>query len=106
MKIVFALAAALSLFAATAHAGSDAFPFGNVKLGHELYAAKCAACHAARFGGDGSSVFTRPNHRIHTIPGLFAQVQACNARTHAGLSAAHEESIAAWLNRTYYKLKK
>lgn len=101
-----ALGAALCVCAAAAHAQSDAFPFGNPRIGQKLYAAKCAACHVSRFGGDGSRVFTRPDHRIHTTSGLFAQVQACNDRSHAGLSAADEESVAAWLNETYYKLKK
>lgn len=101
-----ALGAALCVCAATAHAQPDAFPFANPRIGQKLYAAKCAACHAARFGGDGSSVFTRAQRRIHTTSGLFAQVQVCNERSHAGLSAADEESVAAWLNQTYYKLKK
>lgn len=103
--LALAVFAALALCSFGAHAQPDAFPFGNPRLGKKLYIAKCASCHASRFGGDGSSVFTRPNHRIHTIPGLFAKVQGCNERSRAGLSAADEESIAAWLNQTYYKLK-
>jgi len=88
-----------------AHGGSDVFAFGDPEQGKKLYDEKCAACHVAQFGGDGASVFTRADRRIHTAPALLAQVQGCNARTHAGLSAEDEQSVAAWLNQRYYKLK-
>jgi mono/diheme cytochrome c family protein len=99
------LAVALIMWVGAAHGASDAFVFGDPMHGKKLYQEKCAACHVAQFGGDGSSVFTRANHRIHTAPGLLAQIQGCNARTGAGLSAEDEQSIAAWLNQRYYKLK-
>ncbi len=105
MKTLYTLAA-LALFASAAHAQSDAFPFGKPKLGRQLYQAKCAACHVSMFGGDGSSVFTRADRRIHTAAALLAQVQACNQRSRAGLSAEGEQSVAAWLDQAYYKLKK
>jgi mono/diheme cytochrome c family protein len=93
------------MWVGAAHAASDVFAFGDPAQGKKLYEEKCAACHVAQFGGDGSSVFTRPNHRIHTAPALLAQIQGCNARTRAGLSAEDEQSIGAWLNQRYYKLK-
>jgi mono/diheme cytochrome c family protein len=93
------------LAAALAHAGSDLFAFGDPAQGKKLYEQKCAACHVAQFGGDGSRIFTRPDRRIHTAPALLAQVQFCNTRSRAGLSAEDEQSVAAWLNQRYYKLK-
>lgn len=105
-RFVIAALALCALGAPAARAQSDAFPFGNPKAGKQLYESKCAACHAARFGGDGSRVFTRPDHHIHTAAGLLAQVQACNQGSHAGLSAVDEQSVAAWLDQAYYKLKK
>ena len=86
-------------------AAPDAFAFGDPQEGKKLYEEKCAACHAAQFGGDGSRIFTRSERRIHTAPALLAQVQFCNTRTRAGLSAEDEQSIAAWLNQKYYKFK-
>ena len=105
MKTLYAVAA-LALFASAAHAQSDAFPFGKPALGKKLYEQKCAACHVSMFGGDGSSVFTRAEHRIHSAAALLAQVQGCNQRARAGLSAEGEQSVAAWLDQAYYKLKK
>ena len=99
------LAIALVVYMSAASAAPDVFSFGDPAQGKALYQKKCAACHASMFGGDGSSVFTRPNRKIHTPAALLAQVQACNQRTHAGLTAEQEQSVAAWLNRRYYKFK-
>jgi mono/diheme cytochrome c family protein len=99
------LAVALVVYVGAANAAPDEFAFGDVKQGQKLYAEKCAACHVSQFGGDGSSVFTRPDHRIHTPASLLAQVQGCNQRARTGLSAEGEQSVAAWLNERYYKFK-
>jgi mono/diheme cytochrome c family protein len=103
-RIWFA-AAALASLAVAAYAQSDAFPFGDPKLGHKAYQAKCGACHERNFGGDGSSVFTRPDHRVSSAQSLLAWVERCNARSHAGLGGEEEQSVAAYLNATYYKFK-
>jgi cytochrome c553 len=99
------LAMVLILYVGTASAAPDIFAFGDPKQGKKLYEERCAACHVAQFGGDGSSVFTRADRRIHTPAALLAQVQACNQRARAGLSAEGEQSVAAWLNERYYKFK-
>jgi mono/diheme cytochrome c family protein len=99
------LAVAMIAYAGTAIAAPDVLSFGDPAQGKALYQQKCAACHASQFGGDGSSIFTRPNRRIHTPAALLAQVQACNQRTHADLTAEDEQSVAAWLNQRYYKFK-
>ena len=99
------LALTFLLAARLAQAESDVFAFGDPQQGKKLYEQKCAACHVAQFGGDGASVFTRADRRIHTAPALLAQVQFCNTRSRAGLSAEDEQSVAAWLNQRYYKLK-
>ena len=94
------------LIAATpGFAQSDAFPFGDPKLGKKVLEAKCTACHVARFGGDGSSVYTRSARRVASAPSLLAWVQRCNAGNKLQLGAEEEESVAAWLNETYYRFK-
>ena len=105
MKIPTLLAMTFVFAARAAYAGPDVFSFGDPKQGKKQYEDKCAACHVGQFGGDGSSVFTRADHRIHTAPALLAQVQFCNTRSRAGLSAEGEQSVAAWLNEKYYKFK-
>jgi mono/diheme cytochrome c family protein len=99
------LAMALILYAGAASAAPDILAFGDPKQGKKLYDERCAACHIAQFGGDGSRVFTRADRRIHTPAALLAQVQGCNQRARTGLSAEDEQSVAAWLNERYYKFK-
>jgi len=99
------LAIAMFVYAGAANAAPDVLSFGNPAQGKPLYMKKCAACHVSMFGGDGSGVFTRADRKIHTPAALLAQVQGCNQRTHAGLTAEDEQSVAAWLNQRYYKFK-
>jgi len=78
---------------------------GDVKLGKQLVEKNCIACHAARFGGDGSKIYTREDHIIKTPKGLIQQVRNCN--TNLGLKWFDDEELAAaaYLNQTYYQLK-
>jgi mono/diheme cytochrome c family protein len=99
------LAVAMIIYAGAANAAPDMFAFGDPKQGKKLYEERCAACHVAQFGGDGSRVFTRADRRIHTPAALLAQVQGCNQRARAGLSAEDEQSVAAWLNERYYRFR-
>ncbi|HKI63464.1 MAG TPA: c-type cytochrome [Burkholderiales bacterium] len=99
------LAVVMIMYTGAASAAPDVFSFGDPKQGKRLYLDRCAACHVAQFGGDGSGVFTRADRRIHTPAALLAQVQGCNQRARAGLSAEDEQSVAAWLNQRYYKFK-
>jgi hypothetical protein len=103
--IVFALAAAGLLYAAPACAQHDAFPFGDPKKGKTMLEAKCTACHVARFGSDGSSVYTRSPRRVSSAASLLAMVQRCNASNNLGLGGEDEESVAAHLNEAYYRFK-
>jgi len=99
------LALAMVLYSSAVIAAPDIISFGNPAQGKLLYQKKCAACHESMFGGDGSSIFTRAKRKIHTPAALLAQVQGCNQRTQAGLTAEQEQSVAAWLNQRYYKFK-
>jgi mono/diheme cytochrome c family protein len=93
----------LALFAA----GAQATPFakGDPAHGKQLYDQNCAGCHARQFGGDGSRIFTRPNHKIKSASALAQQIDTCNANLNASLFPEDEADIGAYLNRTYYKFK-
>lgn len=101
------LAAVLAALFATAPAlaQSDAYPFGDPKLGKKVLEAKCSGCHVARFGGDGSGVFTRSGRKASSTQSLLAWVQRCNANAKLDLKGEEEESVAAYLNEAYYKFK-
>jgi hypothetical protein len=96
----------MSVGSLAAHAQSDAFPFGDPKLGKPVLESKCSSCHVQRWGGDGSGVFKRSDRKASSAQSLLAWVQKCNAGNKTGLSAEEEESVAAYLNGAYYKFKK
>ncbi len=99
------IAAASILVAAPVFAQSNAFPFGEPNLGKKVLAAKCSACHVARFGGDGSGVFTRAKRKVSGTQSLLAWVQRCSTANRLELNGEEEESVAAYLNQAYYKFK-
>jgi hypothetical protein len=59
----------------------------------------------ARFGGDGSGMFTRADRKASSKQSLLAWVQRCNVNVRTGLNGEEEESVAAYLSETYYKFK-
>ena len=81
------------------YAGAD------LALGARLIAEhKCAACHQQKVGGDGSAIF-RPAGRINS-PGLLrGMVEQCNTELNLALFPEEVTSIAAVLNRDYYRFK-
>ena len=103
MKSLFAIV--LLVVAAPAPAQSDAFPFGDPQVGKKVLEAKCSGCHVARFGGDGSRMFTRPERKASSTASVLAWVQRCNTNIKTGLSTEEEQSVAAFLNDAYYKFK-
>ena len=105
MKNFVWIAAAAILASAPVFAQSDAFPFGDPKLGKKVLEEKCSGCHVARFGGDGSGMFTRANRKPASAQSLLAWVQRCNANVRTGLNGEEEQSVAAYLNEAYYKFK-
>ncbi len=105
MKFHVGLVAGSLLAAANAFAQSDAFPFGDPKEGKKVLEEKCSGCHVARFGGDGSAMFTRSDRKASSAASVLAWVQRCNVNTKTGLGAEQEDGVAAWLNQAYYKFK-
>jgi len=95
---------ALSTFLSQASAENDAFPFGDPKAGAKLFEAKCAACHKQRFGSVAKA-FVRPDHKAKDAPSLLAWVQRCNNGNGFKLGREDEESLAAYLNESFYKFK-
>jgi cytochrome c553 len=82
------------------------FPKGDAAAGAKLFdEAKCNACHAQRFGGDGSSAFTRPDRKVKSADALIKQVRACVTQLNVQWFPDEEEHVAAFLNQKYYKFK-
>jgi cytochrome c2 len=90
--------------AATVHA--TPFPGANAENGKKLFASyDCGSCHRAKMGGDGSAIFSRPNHTVRTAADLIPQIKFCSGNIGAQLTAQEEQDLAAYLNQRYYQLK-
>jgi hypothetical protein len=102
--VAFTLCSLVS--ALSAHAQSSTFAQGDAATGAKLHDEQaCAACHARRLGGDGSTMYTRAERKVTTPSKLLAQVAYCNAELNSGLFPDDEAHIAAYLDRTYYRFK-
>lgn len=90
---------ALPAFAAPPFAG------GNATTGQTLHAQKCVSCHAGRFGGDGSGMYTRANRRVKNASSLAQMITTCNANLGNALFPEDEANLGAYLNQQFYKFK-
>jgi len=90
-KRVFAVGLISLLAASGAHGGDAA-------KGQQLVETNCVRCH-------GSEVYTRPDHKVTSLPGLEKQVQRCEQML--GLTWFDEDigNAATYLNQAYYKFK-
>lgn len=84
---------------------AEPFAKGNPDTGKQMVEKHCIACHAARFGGDGSEIYTRSDRRVKDAKGLLAQIRNCN--TNLGLQWFEDEElhVARYLNDAYYKFE-
>jgi len=86
--------------------GADPFAQGDAKVGKAMLEKNCIACHAAKYGGDGSGIYTRENRKVNSSSQLLTQVRNCN--TMLGLKWFEDEelNVAKYLNQAYYKFDK
>ena len=78
----------------------------DISVGKALYSKDCMSCHRSIAGGDGSSLFTRPDRHVTSFTGLEQQVKRCRANTGLSLSDSQLKDIEDYLNATYYKFTK
>jgi cytochrome c553 len=86
---------------------AQAAPFasGNAETGKKLFEqSHCNHCHVQMVGGDGSEVFTRPEHKVRSASQLIKQINICGGNAGVNLSAQDEQNLGAYLNQRYYKL--
>jgi len=102
MRILTATLAAAA-FATTLQAAP--FAQGDPKAGKALHDKTCISCHAKMFGGDGNTIYTRPDRKTRTAQQLAARISGCNANTGAGWFPEEEAHVGAYLNLQFYKFK-
>ncbi len=93
------------LYAVLTPALAGPFDLGGADNGKALVERHCMSCHVSKFGGDGSSIYLRPDHKIRSVDALAAQIGRCNEGTHAGLSQEEQRDVGAYLNRSFYKFQ-
>ncbi len=77
----------------------------DVNNGKALVERHCMSCHVAKFGGDGSSIYTRADHKIRSLEALVAQINRCNEGTRASLPPEGLQDVGAYLNQSFYKFR-
>ncbi len=98
--------AALTLFLAAGSVLAAPFPAGDAQAGKKLFEQnKCNRCHVDMMGGDGSAIFTRPNHKVTSPEKMVQQMHTCSGGAGISLSAQDEQNLGAYLNQRYYKFK-
>lgn len=104
--IVFCTAFLSTVILSTSVRADELFPKADINAGKALVNEHCIECHASKYGGDGSAIYTREYNKVKTSKGLIAQIRNCN--TMLGLKWFEDEEInvAAYLNQTYYKLER
>lgn len=81
------------------------FAKGNADEGKKFFEQNhCNKCHIEMMGGDGSAIFTRPNHKVRSADMLVKQINFCSGNIGVTLSPQDEQNLGAYLNQRYYKL--
>jgi hypothetical protein len=81
------------------------FKDADLELGRQLIADNnCNACHAKKFGGDGSAIY-RPQGRLTNAGLLRGMVEQCNTTLNLSLFPEEVTAIAAVLNQSHYRHK-
>lgn len=106
MKLKNSCVLVIALLFVSAAAHAEPFPKADPKTGKRLFdEAKCGACHNSLMGGDGSKIFTRPDHKVRDSQALAKMVRFCVNQTGAQIFPEDVEHIAAYLNQQFYKFK-
>jgi hypothetical protein len=94
------------LFSMNLAYAENPFAKGDASLGKAMVEKNCISCHAAKYGGDGSAIYTRDNRKVINASQLLTQIRNCN--TMLGLKWFEDEElhVANYLNQTYYKFDK
>ncbi len=80
-------------------ASSVAFAEGNIANGKKLFTgSKCNQCHT-------SSVFTKPDRKVTSLPKLEKQVRLCDSNLNTNWFDDEIIDVTAYLNKQYYKFK-
>lgn len=76
--------------------------YADVATGQELHDTHCISCHAGRFEGDETRIYTRPNRRVKDYNGLISMVTQCRDRFDHSWFDDETLDVVNFLNQEYY----
>ena len=98
----------LALFIGIGLANAQQHPLfkdADLQAGEKLIAEnQCNECHIRRVGGNGNAIY-KPKGRINTAGALRGMVEYCNTELNLGFFPEDTNSVAAVLNKRYYKFR-
>ncbi|MBL4763119.1 MAG: cytochrome c [Gammaproteobacteria bacterium] len=71
----------------------------NDTTGKSIHNTNCVRCH-------DSSVYTRPQHKVTSLPSLEAQVRRCDSMLELQLFDEDINALVEFLNTDYYQFNK
>ncbi len=77
----------------------------DLKNGKTVHDKNCTSCHIAKYGKDGSGVYTKKNRLVKNYSMLVQRVKACDINTNSGLHDDEVTNVIEYLNSSYYKFK-
>jgi len=84
---------------------NDFFANADIEAGKALVEKNCISCHASSYGGNGSKIYTRPDHKVKSPTALTTQVRLCGTNLRLLWFEEEELNAAAYLNKAYYKFE-
>jgi len=77
----------------------------DVERGRILHNENCIKCHAAMYGGDGSTMYLREERHIESLKALNMQVKRCKNSLGLPWPEDQIDDLIAYLNATFYHFK-
>jgi len=99
---------AVLLLGATGVVVAQGIPYGgaDASAGRALSQKDCVGCHARKFDGDATRIYTRPERKVRNPEQLLSQVQLCNSELNLQYFPEDEANVAAYLDREHYRFSK
>lgn len=75
----------------------------DMRNGADLHRQHCQQCHTSMVGGDGSTLYIRPNRRVTSLTGLGKQVRLCRDNLRLVWFDDQVQDVVDYLNQEHYK---
>jgi cytochrome c553 len=87
---------------------AQGIPYGgaDASAGRALSQKDCVGCHARKFDGDATRIYTRPDRKVRNPEQLLSQVQLCSSELNLQYFPEDEANVAAYLDREHYRFSK